>query len=577
VQFNITDAGIHSLIPVAQYVRIRYVNGAVGQTTMVLQTIFNPVARIAQPTSRLAQTLDDFSDVLNVRSAVVGKDPAGLYQNVGIDSQGSLFVDIESPRSAFGEVQVAEPVPFAQLKFTNGIVPDVMQTEVAEAATITQADGLAVVGTGATAGGVARLSSKRIMRYGPGQGVEIRFTFLFTTGVASTTQAAGVGDAEDALAFAMNGTSLAVLRRTGGQVEIRTLTITAPAGGAGNVTVTLNAGAGVVVALAGTESIGEVAQEIANADFSAEGGGWHVVYGGNKVVFYSIVAESRAGAYTYAAGATGTTGAFTQDIAGSAATEVFVDQASWNRDVADGTDVLPGIDVTKGQVARISYQWLGFGDIIYELENPSTGRFEEVHFVGYANANTVPSLRQPDAALMLEADNKATTNDLVVKSGSMGAFSMGQPVRWGPGHSVSATGNTGTTRLAILAIRIKALNLAGVTNKINVFIQSLSFGNGGGKPAEFRLYHNPTLVGAPVWTDVESTNSTLEQATAMTSLTGGDRLETFLVAAGGGEPILFPKGQELVLRPGDIIAVDGALASGAASDLLVAMKFVEDI
>ena len=105
----------------------------------------------------------------------------------------------------------------------------------------------------------------------------------------------GLGDAEDALAFGYDGTTFGVLRRTGGQVELRTLTVTGAPGGAGNVTVNLNGGA-VVTALAGTESIGETAKKIADSDYSTAGGGWRVYYEGNEVVFAAIDTAARGGA-----------------------------------------------------------------------------------------------------------------------------------------------------------------------------------------------------------------------------------------------------------------------------------------
>jgi hypothetical protein len=63
--------GIHSLIPVNQFYRVRIVNGATPQGSLSLQTLLHTSARIAQPTSRLGQTMTQFSDVLNTR---VGND-----------------------------------------------------------------------------------------------------------------------------------------------------------------------------------------------------------------------------------------------------------------------------------------------------------------------------------------------------------------------------------------------------------------------------------------------------------------------------------------------------------------------
>lgn len=61
------DLGIHSLVRVARYGRVRLVNGASAQSSLSLQTLIQPFPAVAQPTSRAFQTISDFSDVLNVR------------------------------------------------------------------------------------------------------------------------------------------------------------------------------------------------------------------------------------------------------------------------------------------------------------------------------------------------------------------------------------------------------------------------------------------------------------------------------------------------------------------------------
>lgn len=61
--------GIHGLIPVLEYFRVRVVNGASNQTYIRVQTTLHLMGRIAQPTSRLGQNVGQYSDVQNVRVA----------------------------------------------------------------------------------------------------------------------------------------------------------------------------------------------------------------------------------------------------------------------------------------------------------------------------------------------------------------------------------------------------------------------------------------------------------------------------------------------------------------------------
>ena len=65
----------------------------------------------------------------------------------------------------------------------------------------------------------------------------------------------------------------------------------------------------------------------------------------------------------------------------SADEDEFVSQDQWNIDTMDGlgTSMNPSgvkLDVTKGNVFQIQTQYLGFGGILYSVENPRTGFFQ---------------------------------------------------------------------------------------------------------------------------------------------------------------------------------------------------------
>jgi len=96
---------LHTIVTITQFYRIRLVNGTADQTYLRLQTIFNRGARIAMPTSRLEQTLNDYTDVLNTRSALVVKQPDGTYQNTDVqhplptDGDQVYAKDVDTSRS----------------------------------------------------------------------------------------------------------------------------------------------------------------------------------------------------------------------------------------------------------------------------------------------------------------------------------------------------------------------------------------------------------------------------------------------------------------------------------------------
>ena len=78
------------LSPLARFMRIRYTNGAVAQTTFLLQT--NTKVTPVSPTFQRADTsLADASILLNTKSIISGRTGAGSYLNVPVNSQGNLI------------------------------------------------------------------------------------------------------------------------------------------------------------------------------------------------------------------------------------------------------------------------------------------------------------------------------------------------------------------------------------------------------------------------------------------------------------------------------------------------------
>ena len=68
-------------------------------------------------------------------------------------------------------------------------------------------------------------------------------------------------------------------------------------------------------------------------------------------------------------------------------------QSSWVYDKADGSGGLAAVDWTKGNVFAVQYQYLGFGNIRFSMEDRSTGAFVPVHDIKYPGLNTLPSLQ----------------------------------------------------------------------------------------------------------------------------------------------------------------------------------------
>jgi hypothetical protein len=199
----------------AQYFRVGYTNDSTPQTALMIQSIFHPQARIAQTTTRYAQTPTDYTDVLNTRSIIWGKTlGGGVYEPVATNGENSLIVTVADPRTAFGSLDVSQDTPTCQIDFIYGINTNLTSNSTASGGLVQWYDGMANVTTVATVSSSASLLSQRYVRYRPGEGVKGRWTAMFTTGVAGNTQLAGLASGTtDGLFWGYNGTSFGIMYR----------------------------------------------------------------------------------------------------------------------------------------------------------------------------------------------------------------------------------------------------------------------------------------------------------------------------------------------------------------------------
>ena len=114
--------------------------------------------------------------------------------------------EINNTRTAFGEFLVGQLHPQFQGSFEYTVNnTDLNTNTVVDGGTVTQASGMAVIGTSTTTASTALFESKQHAKYRPGLGGLNRFTALFTTPVAATEQYAGIMDETGSSAAFKNG------------------------------------------------------------------------------------------------------------------------------------------------------------------------------------------------------------------------------------------------------------------------------------------------------------------------------------------------------------------------------------
>ena len=214
-----SSLGIHGLTPVSKYGRVRAVNSTVAETYLLLQTIYHTSGKVALPTSRIGQTLGQYSDMLNTRTVLVGNTQGGDYfQNILSDGAGSLEVSIQNPTTAFGELATSEPLPVAQIDFVYGVNNITTITALTGSGAVTGVSGMVKCDTTAATSSSATLRSSRYLKYRPGQGGKAMFTAIFTSGAAGSTQYAGLftPNLNNGFGFGYSGTAFGIWYNKGG-------------------------------------------------------------------------------------------------------------------------------------------------------------------------------------------------------------------------------------------------------------------------------------------------------------------------------------------------------------------------
>jgi hypothetical protein len=564
----------HVAVKGPRYFRARFVNGSVGTQT-ILQ-IFTYFGTFRQGNIPLNQSMNSDADAIVTRSVLVGLTPSGSYENVGATNQRGLIVTPPPEgKTAFGEALVGQLVDQAILDFAYGLNTDLVIIRANQSGTVTGANSLATISSGASANSEARLSSRDICRYVPGHGARARFTSIFTSGVAGNTQTSGIGDTSNGFFFGYNGTSFGILHRRNGKPEVRTLTVTTASTTAEDITITLDGDATATVTVTNSGNTTTTANEIAAHDYSDVGRGWTATALGATVVFESWSSETQSGTYSLSS-ATSAIGTFAQNVVGTAPTETWVAQTSWNgEDIFDGTGITGStIDPTKGNVFQIDYQWLGFGAVFFYVEDQTDGELHLVHTLRYANANTTPSLSIPSQPFTVASVNTSNTSDVSVSLSSAGCFVDGVVEFIGPRKAVAASKDFGATNaeLPILSVDNKVYYQSNI-NRIAARGITISIASTGGKSVLWKIVRNATLTSAS-FTDVSTNTSVLQKDTAATAYTGGTEIAAFATGAGSSVVITSGDNNDLVLEPGETITVT-ADPSANNTDVSISIRFIE--
>lgn len=534
------------------------------------------------------------SDIgLVTRSLSYGVRDNNSVKMLQLTGENHLEVAIHDPVLPFGALHVENLTPVFQVDALYGInATEVLQTTGlafesnpptpgANSGANTGTNNLLTCATGTTAFSFASMQSRARLKYRPGQGVLGRFSALWSSPAASSIVVAGMGNPESGVFFGYNGTSFGILYSTGGVRCIQTLTITTRTTTGGTVIFRLN-GLDYTVTIPAGATTQRTAYDISLQTFP----GWSVASVGSTVVFLASSVGVRAGAFTLTNGtAVGTVGAFAQTLAGAAATDTWVPQASWNGDKLNGTG--PSgvtLDPSKGNVFEIGIQYLGFGAVTFRVEtiasdgNNATPTL--VHTLNIPNSRTTVSFSMPSFPFTMAAYSAGSTTNVSVSVGSFAGFIEGNQVITGPRFTyptedASFVGSAAGTYYPLTTIR-NGLVFNGRANQCPVTILSVGAASADATPTTLFLIKNATLLG-PVNFTTWSTSSVTFVDTSATTCTFSDNnqiVATLPIGNGGADFESFDN--EITLQPGERITVAARGVTGTVTYFLSTLDTQED-
>lgn len=441
----------------------------------------------------------------------------------------------------FGTALVSNMTPAAQGAFVYGTSPNSslwLTGSNGAGGLVAVSEGIMSCSSGTSLSGSTFVQLPRYVKYRPGQGIMGRMTAIFEPGQTDTRQLAGVGNKESGYYFARYGTDFGILHRERSKREIRTFTVSAQ--GSVTVTVTLG-GAAKSFAIVGGSDANQTSYLISQQDYSQLGRGWTAESIDGTVYFISETPGPVGGTFDITVGGVSIVTATSTVQAGVLATDTFISQSQWNIDTMDGNgSSRTTLNPSKGNVYGVGYQYLGFGDAVFSIENPESGLLSEVHRIQSAGARDTVVIRNPQMTARWVAINSGSlASNVTIKGASAAVFTEGLVMRnVGPSFSTIATkADVGATAVPALTLRVNRVFSGqcsyGELNLFNVSVGCDAGSSAGNKILKVFIYKNG-VIGGPVNFQPVDSRSLVAYDTAATSFTTGANtvlLKSFIVAA----------------------------------------------
>lgn len=233
-------------------------------------------------------------------------------------------------------------------------------------------------------------------------------------------------------------------------------------------------------------------------------------------------------------------------------------------------------DPTKGNVYRISFGYLGFATIHFEVMLPNGG-WTKLYEIEYPNTSTETHILNTNLQPRVEVANTGNNTDLQFQTGS---FEAGVSNGGGedPAARRFAVGLTLTTIIPLIQMVItfrSKTTFSGLTNYIQSIFTLLSIATDTSKITIWELRKNMTITNSPIWTDINTLDSTIEYSVDAVVTAGTGSLELPFTMTKVDRILEKIESEEIELFPQETVTLIVASALGTTGDFNLGIRWKE--
>lgn len=344
----------------------------------------------------------------------------------------SIKTDKVTANNAFGDTVVVEMIPEIQLNFTMGLIPGTVKQDIRQDGSISESGSVMMLSSGTGSYSYAAAESHDRVTYRAGQGVLARWTAVYDEPSDGVRAFSGLNSKTSTMQFGYSGSIFGINHQANSDAHIFEFRLTTASTTNETAVFTFPNVIGnntVLVDLTNNGSLIETANEIAAADWSdIHLHGYTVQSSGSIISFVHRDPEAHNEIVNFTS--TTMSGTFNGTLAsGDNRNDLFTRQSEWSIDKMDGFG--PSrmkLNHQFGNVYQCAFQYLGFGNPVYSIENVNTGVIVPVHQTQWCNSHdvTVVSTTSFPIQWVVEHTGSSDTTDTFVKGASAAAFIQGK-------------------------------------------------------------------------------------------------------------------------------------------------------